>query len=100
MLTLLQLTMSYLISLICPASRAAPIIHGHKRMPAKCWCNYPKEEWTVVHITDFSYQFMVQQYGVTLMFITGEVKVLFICCLYDAIHVSAPRTAALSAQPI
>ncbi len=42
-------------------------------MPAKRWCNYPEAVWTVVHIMDFSSQLMVQQYGGTLVFITGVV---------------------------
>lgn len=72
-LTLLQLTMSFLISLMCTASSPAPVKHGHKRMPSKCWCNYPEAVWeTVVHITDFSSQLKVQLYGGTLVFITRE----------------------------
>ncbi len=59
--------------LICAASRTAPVRHGHKRTPAKRWCDYPYAVWTVVHIIDFSYQLMVQQYVGTLVFITGVV---------------------------
>ncbi len=59
--------------LICAASRTAPVRHGHKRTPAKRWCDYPYAAWTVVHIIDFSYQLMVQQYVGTLVFITGVV---------------------------